>query len=262
MITQSNGKSHFYNGSARKIVASFGTLFNNIILERYNTAGTPVKSIKVPITYASQKHFIAKIREKSLSDGVSVSTSLPRISFILDSLTYDPSRQLNPLQYKSKVNNGDNTLKDKTWMPVPYIYNFNLSVYSNTTEDGLQIIEQIVPWFTPEFNLPINMVDEVIDVPIALNDVSFEDNFEEGFENNRLIQWNLSFEAKGLFYKPITTSSPIENVVVDLHNDMGFSTPIEFGRVTEREFSYLVDSNGDNIISSYGDLIISKEKAY
>lgn len=232
MITQSDGTTHFYNGSARKIVASFGSLFNNIILVRYDSAGVPQKSIKIPITYASQKAFIAKIKEASLSDGISVSVSLPRISFVLESLTYDPSRQLNPLEYTNK-SNVDPSIKDKQWNPVPYIYNFNVSVYANTTEDGLQIIEQIVPWFTPEFNLPINMVDRVIDVPIALNDVSFEDNFEEGFENNRMIQWNLSFEAKGLFYKPNSTPGIIQSVVVDLHDDMGFSTPIELGTLTE-----------------------------
>jgi len=261
MITQ-NGSSHFYHGSARKIVAAFGTLFNNIILYQYDGAGTPQKAIKVPITYASKQHFIAKMRDDSLSKNITTNITLPTIAFVLDSLTYDPSRQINALDYKSKPNGVNPDLKDKRWNPVPYIYNFTLSVYTNKTEDGLQIIEQILPWFTPELNVPINMVDEVIDVPIALNDVSFEDNYDEGFDNNRLVQWNLAFEAKGLFYKPANTPTIIENVVVDFHDDMDFSTPVELGRITEREYSYLVDSNGDNIITSYGDSIISKEKAY
>jgi len=232
MITQ-NGKSHFYHGSARKIVAAFGTLFNNIILEQYDGNGVPQKSIKVPIAYASKQHFIAKLRDDLLSKNITTNITLPTITFVLESLTYDPSRQINALQYKTKPNSTNPDLKDRRWNPVPYVYNFNLSVYTNKTEDGLQIIEQIIPWFTPELNVPINMVDEVIDVPIALNDISFEDNYEEGFDNNRLVQWNLSFEAKGLFYKPANTPTRIESVLIDLHDDKGFSTPIEFGTITQ-----------------------------
>jgi len=232
MITQ-NGSSHFYHGSARKIVAAFGTLFNNIILYQYDGSGVPQKAIKVPITYASKQHFIAKMREDALNKNITTNITLPTISFVLESLTYDPSRQINALEYKTKTNGTDPNLKDKRWNPVPYIYNFNLSVYASKTEDGLQIIEQILPWFTPELNVPINMIDEVIDVPIALNDVTFEDNYEEGFDNNRIIQWNLSFEAKGLFYKPANTPTIIDSVLIDVHDDKGFSTPIEFGTITQ-----------------------------
>ena len=231
MLTQSNGKSHFYHGSARKIVSAFGTLFNNIILEVYDASGSPVKSIKVPIIYASKQHFIAKKREADLDKNIKTNITLPSISFELASLTYDPSRQLNALHYKTKINDVNPDLKDKRWNPIPYIYNFNLSIHVSKTEDGLQIIEQILPWFTPELNVSIKMVDETIDVPIALNDISFEDNWEEGFDNNRLVQWNLSFEAKGLFYKPSITPQKINIILVDLHDDKGFSTPIEFGTI-------------------------------
>lgn len=231
MLTRSDGKTHFYNGSARKIVAAFGTLFNNIILEQYDGAGVPQKSIKVPIVYASKEHFIARVRDDALNKNITTNITLPTISFTLESLTYDPSRQINALQYTKKVNKTNPDLKDKRWTPVPYIYNFNLSVHVSKTEDGLQIIEQILPWFTPELNVPINMVDGVIDVPIALNDVSFEDNWEEGFDNNRLVQWNLSFEAKGLFYKPTNTPQKINRILVDLHDDKGFDIEIEFGTI-------------------------------
>lgn len=260
MITQSNGKSHFYHASARKIVAAFGTLFNNIKLEQYDGAGVPQKSIKVPIIYSSKQHFIAKQREALQNKDLKTNITLPTITFILESMTYDPSRQINPLNYKTQTNPLDPYVKDKRWNPVPYIYNFNLSVHANKTEDGLQIIEQIVPWFSPEFNLAINMVDELIDVPIGLNDISFEDNWEEGFDNNRMIQWNLSFEAKGLFYKPLSTPTNIQRVVVDLHNDEGFSTPIEFGTLTTANFSYLVDDAGDYIVDDAGDNVISQEE--
>ena len=247
MITQSDGRSHFYHGSARKIVAAFGTLFNNIILYQYDGDGVPQKSIKVPIVYASKQHFIAKLRDDALNKNITTNITLPTITFVLESLTYDPSRQINALDYRSKTNSANPDLKDKRWNPVPYIYNFNLSVYASKTEDGLQIIEQILPWFTPELNVPINMVDEVIDVPIALNDVAFEDNYEEGFENNRVIQWNLSFEAKGLFYKPINTPTRIESVVIDIHNDDLFSMPIEFGSITE---------NGNIFTDAFSDAFI------
>lgn len=230
MLTQSNGKSHFYHGSARKIVAAFGTLFNNIILEISDGAGTPVKSVKTPIVYASKQHFIAKKREADQDKNIKTNITLPSIAFELASLTYDPSRQKNAMNYKTYQNVD---VKDKRWEPVPYIYNFSMSLFANKTEDGLQLIEQIVPWFTPELNVSIKMVDETIDVPIALNDISFEDNWEEGFDNNRMIVWNLNFEAKGVFFKPISAPTHIESVVVDLHDDKGFDVEIEFGTITQ-----------------------------
>jgi len=262
MLNTGNG-SHFYHASARKIVAAFGTLFNNIILHQYNTAGDAVKATKVPINYASKQHFIAKLRDdanKSSSTGIDTSVTLPTISFSLDTLTYDFSRQKNPLNYSTKTNTNDPYVKDKTWNPSPYIYNFTLTIFANKTEDGLQIIEQIIPWFTPELNVPINMLDGVIDVPIELEDISFEDNWEEGFENNRLITWNLSFSAKGLFFKPTTTPTNIQRVVIDVHNEDGFSTPIEFGTINTRNFSYLVDGDGNYIVDNDGNVIISQEE--
>lgn len=236
MLLQSDGKTYFYNASARKIVAAFGTLFNNLILHQYDASGTAVKATKVPIVYASKQHFIAKIRDdasKSSSTGIDTSVTFPSISFALNSLTYDFSRQKNALGYRSKISESNPDVKEKTWNPTPYIYDFELTIYANKTEDGLQIIEQIIPWFTPELNVPINMVDGVVDVPIELNDITFEDNWEEGFENNRMITWNLGFSAKGLFFKPINTPTHIESVIIDVHNENGYTNPIEFGSIVQ-----------------------------
>lgn len=264
MITRSDGKSHFYHGTTRKVVSAFGSLFNNLILERYDSRGTPIKSIKVPLVYASKSHFIAKMREEALDKDVKTNITLPTISFNLETFTYDVGRQLNPLNYRTKPNRLNPDLKDKEWSPVPYILNFNVSVFSNKTEDALQLVEQIIIWFTPEFNLPlkIGFNEEVVDVPVMLNGVTYEDNSDDGFDNNRLITYNLEFETKIVLFKPRTTPTIIENVIIDFHDDKGFSTPIEFGTITEREYSYLVDSEGNQIITSYDDLIISKEKAY
>lgn len=222
----------FYHASSRKIVASFGTMFNNIMIDRTDSNGGVVKRIKIPIAYASAQHYIKKINSKSNSD-ISIDIVLPRISFVLDNLVYNPMRQLNVMGYKK---HNDPEVIDgllKRWNPVPYDFYFTLTIYAKNMDDGLQIIEQIVPYFAPEVTMPIKMVDDVVfDVPVSLENVTFQDNDLDGFDANRLMQWDISFNAKGIFFKPITSGAGITSGTIGYGSLEDFeSDEFEYGEI-------------------------------
>jgi len=260
MFDTGTGSTHFYHGSARKIVAAFGSMFNKVVGARYDSDGNIVKKFAVPIAYSGQQHYIKKLRQDLSENAVAIDTVLPRMSFSLESLIYDPTRQLHPASYMKVNDPNDYSILHKRWNPVPYTYYFNVGVYSKNMEDGLQLIEQIVPWFSPSFNMPVIMVDDVtIDVPVTLTNVTFEDNDMEGFTENRMLTWNISFEAKGLFFKPINTPTVVDTAIIDMHDDSEFSEPVELGTITELDPVYIVTEDKYNIADDDGYLIVATE---
>lgn len=198
----------FYFASMRKLTIAFGDLFNNIHVSRKDEDGEEVRDIKVPLAYAAKQHYISRLRQDVQSTDPAMAMNLPRLSFEIGSITYDPARQVSPT---STMCNG--LIKDtvnsatihRVLNPVPYDFTFELTAYSKNTDDGLQIIEQIIPWFTPEFNITIIELPSLgvkSDVPFILDSITPGDNYQEGFDNNRLITWDMSFTAKGWIYKP------------------------------------------------------------
>ena len=241
--------TQFYHETMRKIVVSFGTLFNNIQIVRKNSAGTIVQSMKVPLAYGPQQKFLARLNtDPSLASKVAV--TLPRLGFEMTGITYDPTRKLNRVQKFRKVKSStdDSNKLDTQYMPVPYNINFTLYAMAKNSDDALQIVEQILPYFQPDYTLTINdMADMGIkrDVPIILNDVSYEDNYQGDFTERRAIIYTLSFTSKFYLYGPVTSSSVIKTVQVDQYTDLPDQSPKREQRYTVTPTPATADADDD-----------------
>ena len=239
----------FYHETMRKIVVSFGTLFNNIQIVRKNSSGAVVQSMKVPLAYGPQQKFLARLNsDPSLASKVAV--TLPRLGFEMNGITYDPSRKLNRVQKFRKVKtSADNANKlDTQYMPVPYNINFTLYAMAKNSDDALQIVEQILPFFQPDYTLTINdMADMGIkrDVPIILNDVSYEDNYQGDFTERRAIIYTMTFTAKFYLYGPVTSTSVIKTVQVDQYTDLPDQSPKREQRYTVTPSPASADADDD-----------------
>jgi hypothetical protein len=208
----------YYHETIRKYVAIFGTLFNDINIQRRNSAGVITEQIKVPISYEAKDKLILRMRAVQADQGVS--TTLPRMGFSLTGITYDGTRKLNTLgqTYAANTAAGTSSLM-KQYNPVPYNFDFTLSALVDNSEDGAQIFEQIVPFFTPEFTVSVNLVDAMNikpDISIILNGVSLEDSYEGELSLKREIIWTLNFQIKGYIYPDIKTGSVTKSVIVNL----------------------------------------------
>tara|TARA_B100001094_G_scaffold119700_1_gene115378 strand:+ start:2660 stop:3703 length:1044 start_codon:yes stop_codon:yes gene_type:complete len=210
--------SYFYNETIRKTVIAFGTLFNNIKIKKFASDGKAISQIKVPVAYGPMQRFLARIEQQANFDD-NVAITLPRISFELTSYAYDPSRKSSPIT-KFTGKGSDKTKHKKIFLPVPYEIGFRLSFACKLQDDALQIIEQILPYFQPSYNVTVNMlegVEEKRDIPFTLANVSFSDEYEGDFSTRRFIQYDLDFIAKTYFYSEIPTdeSGVIKKVQVD-----------------------------------------------
>ena len=209
----------YYHQTIRKYVAVFGTLFNDINIVRKNSSGVITEQIKVPIAYEAKDKMLLHIRKMSTTDA-SVQTTLPRIGFVMNGISYDGARKLNTMGRVVSANTaaGTSTLM-RQFNPVPYNFNFGLTAAVDNAEDGAQIFEQIVPFFTPEFNVNVNLIPEMDispDIAIILNDVTVEDSYEGEFSLKREIIWSFTFMLKGYIYPDIKTGTVIKKVIVNL----------------------------------------------
>jgi len=209
----------YYHQTIRKYVAVFGTLFNDINIVRKNSSGVITEQIKVPIAYEAKDKMLLHIRKMSTTDA-SVQTTLPRMGFVMNGISYDGTRKLNTLGRVVSANTaaGTSTLM-RQFNPVPYNFNFGLTAAVENSEDGAQIFEQIVPFFTPEFNVNVNLIPEMDispDIAIILNDVGVEDSYEGEFSLKREIIWSFTFMLKGYIYPDIKTGTVIKKVIVNL----------------------------------------------
>jgi len=241
--------NQFYHETMRKIVVSFGTLFNNIQIVRKNSSGAVVQSMKVPLAYGPQQKFLARLNsDPALASKVAV--TLPRLGFEMNGITYDPSRKLNRVQKFRKVKkSADNADKlDTQFMPVPYNIEFTLYAMAKNSDDALQIVEQILPYFQPDYTLTVNdMADMGIkrDIPIILNDVTYEDNYQGDFTERRAIIYTMTFTAKFYLYGPVTSSSVIKTVQVDQYTDMPDQSPKREQRYTVTPSPASADADDD-----------------
>jgi hypothetical protein len=197
---------HFYNRTIRKIVVAFGSMFNDIEVVRFLKDGTPTERFKVPLSYGAKEKYITRITsDPSLTK--SIATVVPRISFNLEGLSYDASRkQVTTLK---NFGNGGGTFSSQ-YAPVPYDFNFTMSLYVRNTEDGTQILEQILPFFTPDFTVTIDFIpsmNQKYDMPVILNSVSSSVDYEGDMMSTRLILWDLDFTAKGYIWPAVRSDS-------------------------------------------------------
>ena len=210
--------THFYHKRVRSAVSVFGSLFNNIYVLRQNSAGETISQIKVPLSYAPKRNFISRIEAMTngeVNERV-VAIKLPRMSFEINGIQYDETRQLNKMNNLNKVLAGSTVSRQKLFTATPYNINFDLNVYAKSQDDALQIVEQIFPFFTPQYTVTVkpfsNITDLTEDVPITLTSTNFSDDFEGSIEQRRTIIYTLSFEMKVNFYGPLNTSKIIREV--------------------------------------------------
>jgi hypothetical protein len=246
----------FYHETIRKVVVAFGTMFNNIQLVRKDNNGNIIQTMKVPLAYGPRDKYLTRLDDDAdLTKSVAV--TLPRIGFEINNLTYDPTRKLNRVQKFKKVKGDKNDQLDTQYMPVPYNLEFTLYIMAKQSEDALQVVEQILPYFQPDYTITINdMTDMGIkkDVPIVLNSISYEDDYQADFQTRRAIIYTLSFTTKFYLYGPVTSSSIIKTVQVDQYTDLPDKSPKREQRykVTPDPATADADDNfGFNEVSSF-----------
>ena len=230
--------TYFYHQISRKMVVAFGSLFNTIEVRRTNSAGSVIETLKVPLAYGPKEKFLTRISaDPNLNPGIAL--TVPRMGFELTALTYDGVRKLNTMG--RNVAAGTTGLK-KQFNPVPYNWDFSLYVYVKNAEDGTQILEQILPFFTPEFTVTMNLVSSMTekrDIPLVLTSVTSEDTYEGDFATRRSIIWTLSFLMKGFLYPSVADNAKIiETAVVDTHIMSSVTTADPVYIVAEDSTSY------------------------
>ena len=202
------GHPHFYNRTIRKLVVAFGSLFNDIQVVRYNKDVTrPGQIFKVPLSYGPKEKYLTRITsDPDLTK--SIATIVPRISFEMTGMTYDPSRKKMSTVQNFALDSNHSLVTQ--YVPVPYDYEFSLSIYVRNTEDGTQIIEQILPFFTPDFTVSVDFIPALkrkYDLPIKLDSVSTSIDYEGDMSTTRLIIWDLTFTLKGYIWPPVKANT-------------------------------------------------------
>ena len=214
--------THFYHQTLRRLVIGFGTIFNNIVIQRKNSSGAVVQSIKVPLAYSPKEKFLARLEQQSDLSDRQVAVTLPRMGFEIAGINYDSTRKLTRVKKFRAVKTSNSTHLDYNYAPVPYNISFNLYSFTSSAEGGLQIIEQILPYFQPDYTVTVNIIPELNikrDVPIILNSVNYEDIYDGSFANRRTVNYTLNFTAKTYLYGPIHTGRVIKETQADMYTD-------------------------------------------
>ena len=222
----------FYNRIIRKLVVGFGNLFDNITLVRYNADNSEAERFLVPIAYAAKELYVQRL-EGDYNLDKKVQMTLPRMSFEMTGLSYDNSRKLNTnIKQFSKTSEG----VAAQYNPVPYNFDFSLYIYVRNIEDGTQIIEHILPYFTPDYTIKINLVPEmgiVKEIPVVLNNTTHETTYEGPRDSDpRMIVWTLNFTVKGFVFGPTTLVGLIHTSITNIYNDITSDDTVVFNMHT------------------------------
>ena len=243
--------NYYYHEIIRKTIIAFGTLFNDIHIRHTDQQGSAVSDIKVPLAYGPSQKFLARITQQpDLNKPIQI--TLPRMSFEMTSIAYDSTRKSSLIQTFKTCDDGSKV--KKVFMPVPYNIGFELNILSKLNDDSLQVLEQILPYFQPHFNLTVDLVESIgekRDIPIVLDSVSFQDDYEGTFDTRRALIHTLTFTAKTYLFGAIADSSDglIRKVQVDLYTSTDRTT-------AKREMRYTVtptakvDKNNDGVIDA------------
>jgi len=215
--------NYYYNESMRKMTVAFGQLFNNIQIKRKDSNNTVIQSIRVPLAYAPKEKFLTRLDQQPDLDSREMSITLPRMSFEISTIAYDPTRKLNKIQKFRAVKTGaEGKILDYNYMPVPYNISYDLNIFTATAESGLQIVEQILPFFQPDYTVTVNAIPSLNikrDVPIVLNNVNYDDSYNGDFTTRRAVTYTLGFTAKTYLFGPAQTQKVIKTVQSDLHTN-------------------------------------------
>ncbi len=214
---------YFYNESMRRMTIAFGQIFNNIQIKRKDSSGNVTQAISVPLAYAPKEKFLARLDQQSSLTKREFAITLPRMSFEISGISYDNTRKLTRIQkYKTVKSSVDGKILNYNYVPVPYNISFKLYSFTASAEAGLQIIEQILPFFQPDYTVTINAVPELNikrDIPIILNNVDYEDTYSGDFSRRRAVIYTLGFTAKTYLFGPASTQKVIKETQADLYTD-------------------------------------------
>lgn len=210
--------THFYNAQTRKILVAFANLLKDIDVVRKDGNTNEIHRERVPITYSSKAKFIQRLVQ-DLNASKDIALKLPRIAFNLQGFAYSPERKVNTRR-KFHFQDGDNS-RSWTYGPLAYDMDFEVTVTAKTQEEALQIIEQIVPFFTPDYNVSVRLLDdqtESFNIPFSLVSVAPDDQYDGPFEDNRVITWTLNFVGKAILFGPLRTTGKIRAVLVNYYD--------------------------------------------
>jgi hypothetical protein len=243
------GNRQFYHETVRNIIVGFGTLFNDIHVVRKNNTGVVTQSMKVPLAYGPKQKWLSRIDQDAGLDS-KVAITLPRMGFEIQNMTYDPARKLNRVQKFKKVkSSASNSNKlDTQFMPVPYNLNIQLYAMAKNSDDALQMVEQILPYFQPDYTLTIKDMPEMgvaRDIPIVLNSINYEDSYKGDYAERRAIMYTLDFTTKFYLYGPVTSSKVIKTVQVDQYTDLPDVSPTREQRYTATPNPTSADADDD-----------------
>ena len=250
--------TQFYNQAVRKTVISFGTLFNNIELKKI-VDGQVMEVEKVPLAYGPKQKFLYRLQGNP-TDGRKVAITMPRMYFEMTGIDYDASRKTPATQkYKTVINDEGNEVRTQ-YVPVPYNISFEVGILAKSQDDGLQILEQILPFFQPSFSMSLKFIpdmDEVRDVAVVLNNVDFDDDWEDDFSTRRSITYSMQFTCKSYIYGPYTKADVIrKSRIIETIGD----TAVNKRQV---ELTYTpkakTDINQDGQVDAADDLLVTAE---
>ena len=228
---------YFYSEILRRTIISFGTLFNNISIQHKDSSDSVASVVKVPLAYGPTQKFLARIEQSPDLNKPSAIT-LPRMSFEFTGLTYDPSRKVTTTTAFTVKDPNDGSESKKTYMPVPYNMQFELSIMTKLNDDALQIVEQILPYFQPAYNLSVELVEaiqEKRDIPVVLENITMQDDYEGDFSQRRVLLYTLRFTAKTYLFGP--SSSATKDIIKKA--TVSYLTGTDLSNTT-REVSYSV----------------------
>ena len=197
--------TYTYHEIIRKTIVGFGTLFNDIEIRRTGEGGR-IEAMKVPLSYGPKQKFLARLEQQATQEQP-VQMVLPRIAFEVKNISYDSSRKVSPIQTIKAVDPDNDAKVRRAYMPVPYNIDFELAIIAKNSDDAVQIVEQILPYFQPSFNITLNLVSvigEKKDVPITLTSISYEDDYEGDYMKRRAIIYTLQFSTKTYLYGPVS----------------------------------------------------------
>lgn len=246
--------AHFYNSAIKKTVVGFGTLFNNIAVRDIDPQD-PTNILgqqKVGLAYGPKEKFLTRLEENP--DLSKTSITLPRMYFEMTGISYDNSRKTSPIQKYQTIIDGNGNEVRSQYVPVPYNIDFDLGILARNQDDGLQILEQILPYFQPQFNLTINFIpdmNEKKDVSILLNSIDYDDEWDGDFNQRRIIDWSLRFTAKSYIYGPFNTADIIRKAeIYTRQGEIGVadrSTRLTYTPVAQ------TDLNNDGVVEGIGN---------
>ena len=253
--------TYYYHEIMRKTIVAFGTLFNQINIRHDDASGNTYSDLKVPLAYGPSQKFLARLeQQEDLNKPVQI--TLPRMSFEMNNIQYDSTRKTGITQTFKAVDKTNSAVK-KVFMPVPYNIGFELNILSKLNDDALQIVEQILPYFQPSFNVTIDLISSIgekRDVPIVLDSISFQDDYEGDFSTRRALIYTLRFTAKTYLFGPVADSSEglIKKVQVDYYADTNTQTAKREVRYTATPKA-LTDKNDDGVVDATDDALLTAD---